>query len=585
MPPLRQSLLDTDLVRLRVIAAFWEISLTQSRHREVALELTEKMDNSEAIERARKALPDCQRRALRALLASDGCMPRRVFSRQWGEIRAMGPGRMERERPWEDPVSPAEGLWYRGFLFQSFEQGPDGAYEAVYVPAELRRHLPAPSAAVAAVTLEPIAAPSAIASSEDTLLDDACTLLSYVHNERPHLAPDHHWPERHRRRLLPRLHLQDKERFKFLHRVAFRIGWLHGNEGVPLRLNPEAATSWLQSGTFRQRCAMSEAWRDDPIWNDLFHVPALQPEDTGAWRNDPILARQAVLRHLRGCAPGSWYELDGFINAIKQVDPDFQRPAGDYSSWYIRDQETGAYLSGFESWDAVEGRLIRYLLTRPMAWLGLVDLGAQGSDQQAYAFRLGQGGAGFLGLVEPLPSSAPPRLRLLSGFRISVPADLRYERFQLSRVANWVRTGTPFVYRFTPASLQRARQQGIPIARVLEFVEEIAQSPLPRSTREALSRWETRGTEAMLERVVVLRLSDEELMNQVISAPRLAALIEERIGPTAALVRRQSWAQVVARLEDLGLLPQMTGLLEERKQEDGRDESRARHSSQDGEMD
>ena len=59
--------------------------------------------------------------------------------------------------------------------------------------------------------------------------------------------------------------------------------------------------------------------------------------------------------------------------AVKAADPDFQRPDGDYGSWYIRDAAGDAYLSGFESWDRVEGVLIADLLAGPLHWLGVVD--------------------------------------------------------------------------------------------------------------------------------------------------------------------------------------------------------------------
>jgi len=72
-----------------------------------------------------------------------------------------------------------------------------------------------------------------------------------------------------------------------------------------------------------------------------------------------------------------------------------------------------------------------------------------------------------------------------------------------------------------------------------------------------LNRWNAHGTEASLERVVLLRLSDADLMDHVTSSPRLARLIEERIGPTAALVRRQDWPQVVSRLGEIGVLPEV----------------------------
>lgn len=562
MPLLRQCLLDTYLVRLRTIARFWDITLTASKQREAALELTEAMSNPETVARAYRGLSEEERQALRALLASDGQMPQRVYAREWGEIRAMGPGRMDRERPWEEPVSPAEGLWYRGFLFRSFEQGPDGAYEAVFVPPEIQAHLPTPEAEQPRIALESIPEPPAVLLTGDFFLDDACTWLSYVQNERLRPGTDGQWPSKHRQRLLHRLRSQDPERFAFLSHLAHSIGWVVEHDAGHLRLQPEPVTAWLESTTFDQQHTMTATWRDDPTWNDLFRVSSLQPEDTGAWRNDPILARKAILRHLKSCAPETWYALEDITAAIKELDPDFQRPGGDYETWYIRDAETGAYLSGFESWDAVEGRLIHYLITRPMAWLGIVDLGSRASRKRPCAFRLTAGGAAFLELTAPPSPPKPPALRLQSGFRISVPAARRYERFQLARIADWVQSGDRFTYRLTPDSLRRGRKQGISVARVLEFLDEVIDGPLSHSVEAALTRWDAHGTEAWIERSIILRLSSEALMSRAIASRRLGHFIKERIGPTTALVSERDWPQVTAGLEEMGLLPQVVGLNE-----------------------
>jgi len=561
---LRQCLLNTYLVRLRAIADFWQVELTASKQREVALELKEAMTDPETVARAYQALTEQQRQALHALLASDGKMPQRVYARSWGEIRMMGPGRMDREKPWEEPTSPAEGLWYRGFLFRNFEQGPDGAYEAVFTPPEIRAHLRVPDGERPDITLEPALAPTTVYPSADLLLDDACTLLSYIQNERPRLASDDGGSKRHEQRLLHRLRIQDPARLAFLGHIAHSIGWIVDNETGHLRLQPEPVATWLEATTFDQRHTMTETWRDDPTWNDLFHVSSLQPEETGAWRNDPVLARNAILRHLKSCAPETWYRLKDLISAVKHVNPDFQRPDGDYETWYIRDAETGAYLSGFESWDAVEGRLIRHLITRPLTWLGIVDLGADKGNRIPSAFRLTEDGAAFLGLSNPPSPAEPSAPRLWSGFRVSVPAARRYERFQLARVADWVESGNRFTYRLTPDSLERARKQGISVKRVLEFLDEVTDGPLPRSMESAMIRWDTQGTEAWLERTILLRLSSEELMSRAMSSQRVGRLIKERIGPTTALVPDQDWPRVVSGLEEMGLLPQLVKLDESR---------------------
>ena len=601
MRSLHQCLLDTDLVRLRVIARFWDVELTASRRRDVAAQLTEAMAATKAVTGAWETLPDDQRRALEALLAAGGQMPLRVFARQCGEIRTMGPGRTKREQPWREPISAAEGLWYRGFISRAFEQGPEGAYEIAFVPPELRPHLPAPPTSPLTIRLESVPEPAAVLLAGDALLDDGCTLLAYLQNERLRPGPDGGWPARHGARLAHRLRDPDPGRLAFLRHLVRHLGWLRVTDSGRLRPDPEPVAAWLQSSTGQQRAVLASAWRDDPTWNDLFHVPTLHPEDTGAWRNDPLLARRAILRHLEAvyrepvacaeprrserCAPDAWYKLDDLVAAVKQTDPDFQRLGGDYTTWYIRDAATGAYLSGFESWDGVEGALIRYLITGPLAWLGLTSLGASRNSTHLHShtptlphptFRLTPAGAAFLGLAEPPPETEPSPLTLRSDFTVLVPPARRYEHFQLARVADWVRSpilhspssilhppsSILFVYRLTPTSLERARQQGIPVARVLEFLGRATGAPVPRPVEAALTRWETRGAEARLERVVLLRLSNEKLMVQVVASPLTRHLIREQIGPAAALVRDQDWPRLVTALGKMGLLPDVIVLEE-----------------------
>ncbi len=576
MRTLHQCLLDTNLARLRAIAHFWDVELTASRQRDVAAQLAEALAAPEAVASAWDALPDDQRRALETLLAAGGQTPLRVFAREWGEIRSMGPGRMEREQPWREPSSPAEGLWYKGFISRAFKQGPEGAYEIVFVPSELQAHLPAPSTPPPALTLQPTTELAVVRPAGDAFLDDGCTLLAYLQNERLRPGPDGGWPARHEVRLAQRLLDPDPARLAFLRHLAQQLGWLRVTDSGHLRPDPGPVATWLQAPTGQQQRVLAKAWRDDPAWNDLFHVPTLHPEDTGAWRNDPLPARTAILRHLETCAPDTWYTLDDFIAAVKQVDPDFQRPGGDYATWYIRDAATGAYLSGFESWEAVEGALIRYLITGPLAWLGLTDLGAAIPGASPTAFRLTLAGAAFLGLAEPAPAPEPAPLTLRSDFTVLVPPPRRYERFQLARVADWV-TSPPslarreasrvggeggFVYRLTPTSLERARRQGIPVARVLEFLNRVTNAPVPRFVEAALTRWEARGPEARLERVTLLRLSSEELMAQVASSPPTRHLIHEQIGPTAALVRERDWPRLITAMGEMGLLPDVIGLEE-----------------------
>jgi hypothetical protein len=511
-----------------------------------------------------EALPPDQREALEALLVSGGQLPLKVFSRQFGDIRAMGPGRMVRERPWQHPISPAEGLWHKGLVFRSFELEAEEAYEVALVPKELQQWLPTPATQVPGITLEPTDSPPIVRACGDALLDDVCTLLAYLQNERVRVGPDGTWPSGYEARLARRLCDPSPNRLSLLHHLVRELGWLRVTDAGRTRPQPGPVAAWLEATPNQQRRVLAEAWHESRTWNDLFHVPSIQCEDTGSWHNDPLLARRAILRRLTACVPDSWYSIDAFTTNVKRTDPDFQRPGGDYATWYIRDTATGTYLSGFESWDAIEGALIRYILTGPAAWLGLTDLGVAAEGQAPSLFRQTQAGAAILGGATPPPERDPPPLTLQADFTVLVPSARRYERFQLARAANWVRTGEcsgqPFVYRIGPTSLERARRQGIPVARVLEFLASASQAPVPRFVEAALTRWDAQGAEASLERVVLLRLTSEELMAQVTSSPITRHLIQERIGPMAALVRERDWPRLTSALGKLALLTHIINL-------------------------
>src|SRR5690606_33938934 len=139
---------------------------------------------------------------------------------------------------------------------------------------------------------------------------------------------------------------------------------------------------WLSEPRASQVRLLAEAWRGSTAFRDLWHVPGLFPE--GMPNYDPTVARTAMMNFLSEIAPEQeWWALDEFIEVVKHTDADFQRPGGDYDSWYIR-SEAGDYLRGFESWDAVEGALLEFYITGPMHWLGLADLADDAARLTAY---------------------------------------------------------------------------------------------------------------------------------------------------------------------------------------------------------
>ena len=142
-----------------------------------------------------------------------------------------------------------------------------------------------------------------------------------------------------------------ERRLTFLLHLAARLGFV-ARQGERLSLETAPAKRWLSASPPRQLEALQDAWRDDPSWKDLCQVPSLGCDQETSWqlRYDVVAARQAFLSCLARCPLDSWWSAASFVQAIKTTYPDFQRPDGDYASWYIRDAASGEYLSGFESW-------------------------------------------------------------------------------------------------------------------------------------------------------------------------------------------------------------------------------------------
>jgi hypothetical protein len=208
---------------------------------------------------------------------------------------------------------------------------------------------------------------------------DLGSLLGFVYHEPLRLTPTGHHPDdlsALAERLQTPFDPTDREgqtRLLLLLHLAQRLGWLR-REGTG-RIWPRTRLPpfWKKNGPSSAACFL-KAWRGSPEWNDLCRTPELECVEAGLWQNDPLQTRSAVLLLLSHLQPGAWYARTDLIEAVRTVEPDFQRPTGDYDTWYLRSSSTQEFLKGFERWNEVEGALLRFLVRGPLAWLAVLDL-------------------------------------------------------------------------------------------------------------------------------------------------------------------------------------------------------------------
>jgi len=554
---LYQTLMDSDLARLRVIAQQWDLELIAERRADMAAELAEAMARADVVERVLEVLEPEPKAALEDLLRHDGAMPWAAFTRRWGRIRMVGPGRLEREALWQTPISPAESLWYWGLLQRAPAIDATGAsVEMAFVPESLLLYLPTPPELEIPLP-KTTAPPLHVVTGDDHLCDDLVTLFAYVQNHNVRSDAAGTWPHRHLEAL--KRQLQTPAAWQLLQTVALEQGWLERNDQDEIQPVPQPMLTWLHSDRLEQWKALAQGWMDSQNWNDLVLVPALQPDPALGWPNNPLLTRRNVIELLERCTPGVWYPLAGFIAHVREHSPDFMRPNADYDAWSLRDALTEAPLRGFEAWDAVEGALLGTLLIQSLAWVGIVELGKANPILSPNSFRLSEMGAALLDLGEPPILSKPPMVELQNTGIIVVPAGSHYEHFQLSRIAEAVTaTPTSYRYRLTPTSLARARRQHIPLRRIVEFLSEATGQALPAALRKAIERAYRQSGQVRLTQTWVLRAKDPDLLDY----EEVRDLLQERLGPRVALVRATDIERLSNILIQAGLLADVEAFVE-----------------------
>jgi hypothetical protein len=554
MPDLAQSLQGRDLGHLKVIAELWGIEMAAPDARIALQRLAPQMLDKETAAELIDSLPGEALEAIQDLLRNEGRLPWALFTRRYGKVREMGAARRDRERPYLQPVSPAEILWYRALVACSFFDTSAGAAEFAYIPQDLLLLLPPPQTNLAsppgrAASLSERAHPIL---ASDVILDYACTLLAALRLGLPHEAihqyTNKHWSNAQR----ASYHLAVEPLQVLLTAASFL-----DEQGLP---RPEPVKAFLEAERGEALAKLVRAWLPSRQFNELRLIPHLHCE--GEWQNDPVPARQMVLDFISALPTGSWWSLGSFVADIRLSQPDFQRPAGDYDSWYIRDNrkhpddpQRGEYLRGFDHWDDVDGELIRYIITGPMHWLGLADLAHPSGEGRTTAFRLSKW-AGKLLVGEALDALPKENEALIasSGARIFAPRLApRSARYQVSRFCTWEGENEDgYQFRITPASLAQARQQGLSVQQLTTLMRRYAQG-VPSSFGKALERWEQHGVEARMEQVTVLRLSTPDLM-QTVRNSKAGRFLGNPLGPTAVIVKAGAGKKVLDLLAEMGYL-------------------------------
>jgi hypothetical protein len=549
MQPLVRTLQDHDLGHLRVVSELWGFDPPSGTAPLAARELAARMLEPAALSDMLASLPGNARQVLHALAAHGGRIPLADLRRRFGELREIGAGRRDREKPWRAPVSPLEVLWYRGLLARAFGDTPSGPCEFGFLPSDLLTLIPTAPEPEPDLFGRPAAPPAHWNPAATTSVDDATTLLAAL-RRRPARdnPPSTAWCS------AVEIHLLQPASAPLLITLLREQGVL---QTAPLRPIAVAAKTWLDLPRATARRDLLRQWAISASCNDLSMVPTLAC-GSDRWPNDPPASRQVVLAWLAALPRQTWWDVEAFVASAHERQPSFQRPGGDFDSWYLRRRAPeGEFLRGFEHWEAVEGAYLRHLIAGPLFALGAADLALDEAGAHPVAFRLTRA---FDALHDDLPQEAIDDAvgpcTLNADGTISVPRlTSRAQRYLIARFCRWqALTPDVYAYRLTPRSLESGTRQGLKSRHVVSVLEAATASPVPPALRRAIERALTRGPEAELQATLVLRLENARILEELRLNRMTSRYLGEALGARSVAVRRRDWEALCAAAARLGLL-------------------------------
>ncbi|NWF63381.1 MAG: helicase-associated domain-containing protein [Chloroflexi bacterium] len=532
MITLEQSLLKADIGRLRIAAELWGLELESTDTASALEELCASLLDLESVSETLEILPAEARSAVNTLVAAEGKLEWAVFARKYGEIREMGAGKRDRERPYLKPASTAEFLFYRALLAKAFFETEKGSQEFAYIPEDLLEIInevsaddvpPAPSAEALGRPATPMEKAFEIPAT-DHILDDATTYLAAMRiGEVSKLTVQRDLP------------------------ALLTIAGIIKNDG----LLPEAVKKFLEAPRAEALDMLYNAWLKSSTFDELRLIPSIICE--GEWKNQPQVTREFLLNLINDIPQGKWWSIPAFVKSIKDKYPDYQRPAGDYDSWFIKRASDGQFLRGFAYWDAVDGALVKYMI-QTLHWLGKADLAAPEEGKEVTAFKM-QSKVESQKSNDLRPSTFDGTINVASNGRITVSRTFsRAVRYQLARFCKWDEPkGDDYFYRVTAESLKRATAQGLNAEQLLAMLVKYTNGAVPPALVKGLKRWDAHGPEARVESLYVLRVHSPEVMEEMRQS-KAGKFFGEFLSPTAVVVKPGAVQKILAELAELGLL-------------------------------
>jgi len=284
-------------------------------------------------------------------------------------------------------------------------------------------------------------------------------------------------------------------------------------------------------------------------------------------------ARRVVIEKIKSRGASSWVALADLIDDLrlshyeflfprKKNLPNYGYPHNYSTPYYQSNNPYGVTYNDVNDeasgWDLVEAAIITHIVTGPLHWLGLTDVGFDGDTPICY--RLTAMGAWLLGLGTAIQiAEEGGRVVVQPNFQIVAMEPIAENVLMtLDEFTQFEGGDRALTYRLTRESVYRGQRNGWDAARIVAYLEEATHTPLSQNVKRSLEEWQALHERITIRRgVSLLQAEDTATLDELLANATLAPKLGRRVGVDVALTS-ESASVVNGALRDAGWLAVFT---------------------------
>ncbi|MBI5877962.1 MAG: helicase-associated domain-containing protein [Chloroflexi bacterium] len=347
----------------------------------------------------------------------------------------------------------------------------------------------------------------------------------------------------------------DLPRLYFARQLLRALNLLRDGDGQVIgqstALSPVDDGYWARPAAERANRAF-ESYRTSTYWNELLAPAGASGYDRR--RRAPAelaVARAMLLKHCVQLGVNHWVALPDLLDRVRLADYQFLFPRQPMAYGSSYGQYYTPYIGGgnpynvsypgihdeAEGWEQVEAAILAHMLSGPLHWLGLIDLGYE--KERLVAYRLNAFGAWLLGQGGEIAlDHEGGRIVVQPNYQIVAMEPIRDDvLLTLEEFAQFEGGDNALSYTLSRESVYRAQRAGWDGPRIAAWLVQVSGAPLPQNVQRTLEEWQAQSQRIVIRRsVTVLHADSGETLDALNRVASLAPLIGQRQHATVALL-------------------------------------------------